>query len=95
MINVLVTLSVDAAHLEEFLVATLEMAHAALEEDGCRRFEVLRQEDLPTQVVLYQVFNSRADGQRHLETEHFKLWRSQVAPMLAEPMQAVTYTQLF
>lgn len=95
MFNVLVTLSVFAARLDEFLVATLEMAHPSLLEPGCRRFEVLRRQDLPTAVVLHAVFNSEADAALHVQTEHYRAWRRKTEAMLAEPMQTHTYTQLF
>ena len=95
MFIVLVWLLVQEAKLDAFLVATLEMAHASLEEDGCRRFEVLRGESDVTRFVLYEAFNTRADGELHLTTEHFKQWEKTITPMLTEPVQAVSYTQLF
>lgn len=95
MLIVLVFANVLAEQLEPFLVATLEMAHASLRERGCRRFEVIREEMAPTQFILYKIFNSRADAELHLQTEHYADWQSVTAAMLAEPARTATYTQLF
>jgi (4S)-4-hydroxy-5-phosphonooxypentane-2,3-dione isomerase len=95
MYLVLVSLMVRPEFLEAFLVATLEMAHESLKEDGTRRFEVIRQENDPALFMLYETFNSRADFEFHVKTPHVKAWHKTVRPMLAGPVQENSYTQLF
>jgi autoinducer 2-degrading protein len=95
MLVMLMFLNVLSEHTEPFIVATLEMAHASLRERGCRRFEVIREEANPTRFVFYQLFNSRADGELHLQMEHYANWQTATAAMLAEPARVVTYSQLF
>ena len=95
MLIIMVFLHVLPEFAESFVVATLEMAHTSLRERGCRRFEVIRDETDPTQFILYKLFNSRADGDLHLEMEHYSNWETIVTPMLAEPSRTCTYTQLF
>lgn len=95
MFLVLVALAVRPEFLEAFLVATLEMAHESLKEDGTRRFEVIRRENDPSQFVVYITFNSRADSEFHRNTPHVEQWLKTVTPMLAEPFQEDSYTQLF
>lgn len=95
MLIMLVFVNVLAEHVEPFIVATLEMAHISLRERGCRRFEVIRDETMPAQFILYKVFNSRADVELHLQTEHYTNWQNATAALLAEPARAATYTQLF
>ena len=92
---VLVRLSVKPEFLDAFLVATLEMAHAALEEEGTRRFEVIRQEDDASRFVLYQAARSSDDHTADLASGHVKQWLASVEPMLVEPPQMTAYTQLF
>jgi autoinducer 2-degrading protein len=92
---VLVSLMVKPEFLEAFLVATLEMAHESLKESGLRRFEVIRQEDDPAHIVLCKTCNSRADHELHQNTQHVKNWLATVGPMLAQPMETKSYTQLF
>ena len=95
MFIVLVWLVVRAEQLDAFIIATLEMAHASLREDGCRRFEVLRGDENSLRFVLYAAFNSRRDAELHFETEHVAQWNEIIAPMLSEQPQTVNYTQMF
>ena len=95
MLILLVWINVLSEQVEPFMVATLEMAHASLRERGCRRFEVIRSEQTPTQFILYQLFNSRADAELHSQTEHYLNWQSVTTAMLAEPARMSSYTQLF
>lgn len=95
MLVLLVWLNVLSEQVEPFMVATLEMAHASLREHGCRRFEVLHSEQAPTQFVLTALFNSRADVELHLQTDHYQNWQNIVAGMLAEAARTETFTQLF
>lgn len=95
MYIVLMWLDLNAQDVEAFLVATLEMGHAALKEKGTRRFEVLRDENVPTRFVVYKATKTRADHETHLTTAHASRWLAQVTPMLAAPMRVNSYNQLF
>ena len=95
MLLLLVWINVLSEQVEPFMVATLEMAHASLREHGCRRFEVLRNEQFPAQFSLSALFNSRADAELHLQMDHYQNWQSVTTGMLAEPARAETFTQLF
>ena len=95
MYLVLVSLVVRPEFLEAFLVATLEMAHESLKEDGVRRFEVIRQENDPAHFIMYKTFNARGDYDAHLTTLHVKDWQQKIQGMLAGPTREDAYTQLF
>jgi quinol monooxygenase YgiN len=86
---------VSADHSDDFLVATLEMGHAALKEDGTRKFEILRDDNDHSRFVVYKATKTRAEHEQHLNTPHAVKWRTQVTPMLAEPLRVETYNQLF
>lgn len=95
MYIVLMWLDVNAQDADAFLVATLEMGHAALKEKGTRRFEVLRDDNVPTHFVVYKATKTRADHEAHLTTAHAIRWLTQVTPMLAGPMRQSFFNQLF
>lgn len=95
MFVVLVWLTIHPERFEEFMAATLEMAHASFNENGCLRFEVLRGEADPFGFALYAAFHSAADAAAHFETEHFAQWNGIVAPMLSAPPKIANYNQLF
>lgn len=95
MLILLVRVNSLPEHQEPFIIATLEMAHASLRARGCRRFEVLRSEQTPTQFLLSALFNSRADAELHLQSEQYSNWQNITSAMLAEPARVETYTELF
>ncbi len=95
MFIMLIWAAVKPEHADDFLVASLEMGHAALKEEGARRFEVLRDDTDPTRFVLYQATKTRAEHEQHLVTPHAVLWREKTKPMLAEPIRNDSYNQLF
>lgn len=95
MFILLMWLMVQREQIDAFLIATLEMGQMALKENGTRRFEILRGDDDPTRFVLYKATNTRADHKAHLETPYAEQWLDTIAPMLAEPIQQSSYTQLF
>jgi len=95
MLIILVSLVVKLEQLDAFLLATLEMGHASLKESGMRRLEVLRQEEDSTRFIVYEAFNTRADYELHLSTDHRKQWLDATASMLTEPLNSTSFTQLF
>ncbi len=95
MFIVLVLVAVKADFLDPFLVATLEMAHAALGEVATRRFEVIRQADDPGQFVLYKATHTPEDTEAFLASAPVKQWLMVVGPMLASAPQVNAFTQLF
>jgi quinol monooxygenase YgiN len=96
MFIVQVWVHVKPDQIEAFKAITAEDAHASLKDPGVVRFDLLQQTEDPARFVLYEVYRSRADGEYHLETEHFQHWRAAVAGMVADqPPQATTYRTIF
>ena len=95
MFIVHVHVHVKADQVEAFRVASLENARESVWELGVARFDVIQQQDDPTQFVLVEVYRSASDPAQHKETTHYQKWRDAVAPMMAEPRSSVKYTNLF
>jgi autoinducer 2-degrading protein len=81
--------------LEEFTEATVANARRSVGEPGVARFDVVQQEDDPTRFVLVEAYHSSFDADAHKETEHYRLWKDAVAPMMAEPRVSVKYANVF
>jgi len=79
---------------QAFLDATIENAHASLEEPGIARFDVLAQRDDPLRFLLIEVYRTGDDPARHKETAHYQKWRDTVANMMAEPRRSVKYSNV-
>ena len=82
--------SVDA-----FRAATIENARNSVQEPGIVRFDVIQQDDDPTQFVLVEIYRDAEAPARHKETAHYAVWRDTVAAMMAEPRRSVKYHEVF
>lgn len=79
----------------EFKFASMENARNSLKEPGIARFDVIQQQDDPSQFVLVEVYRTTEDAARHKETQHYQIWRDTVEDMMAEPRRAVKYGNIF
>jgi quinol monooxygenase YgiN len=95
MLVVHVHVQVKPEFVEDFTVATVENARTSVQEPGIARFDIVQQEDDPTRFVLVEVYRTADDPGRHKETAHYLKWRDAVAPMMAEPRNAVKYVNAF
>ena len=93
IVHVFVHVTPDAVHA--FTTATLENARNSLNEPGVVRFDVIQQQDDPTQFLLIEIYRTSADPALHKETAHYATWRDTVAGMMAEPRRNVKYHALF
>lgn len=91
----LVHVTVNPAHIDDFVEATRRNHEASVQEPGNRRFDVLQSSDAPEQFVLYEAYVSAADAQAHKKTPHYLAWRAAVAEWMAAPRQGIAYTGLF
>lgn len=69
--------------VEAFLAAALDDAqHSVADEPGCRQFDVIRPDGSDTAVIFYEVYDSRAAFDRHLETPHLTRFREAFPPLI-------------
>ena len=95
MFIVHVFVKVKSQKVEDFKAASLENARQSVKEPGIARFDVIQQKDDPTRFVLVEVYRTSDDPGRHKKTTHYQKWRDTVADMMAEPRNAVKYTNIF
>lgn len=82
---VIVDFTVKPEAIPAFGAAMLEQARTSLEtEAGCRQFDVAWPDDDPGHVHLYEVYDSPAAFETHLQTGHFKRFDALVAPMIVD-----------
>lgn len=79
-----VRMNIKPDRLEETLAAIQVQAETSRrEEPGCLRFEVLQSEEDPTVIVLYEVYNTKADlEEAHRNTPHFADWSRLAAEVI-------------
>ena len=72
MFIVVVKVQVRPELLAEFKTAILENAARSVERDpGCHRFDVLQQQDDPTQWFFYEVYDDEQAWINHRNSAHF------------------------
>jgi quinol monooxygenase YgiN len=95
MLIVHVHVNVKSQFVEAFKTATIENASNSIKEAGVERFDVIQQEDDPTQFVLVEVYKNVEASAAHKETAHYAKWRDTVAEMMAVPRQGIKYATIF
>jgi len=90
-----VHVNVKPEFVEAFKQATVENTSNSVKETGIARFDVIQQTDDPTKFILVEVYKTADAAAAHKETAHYARWRDTVTEMLAEPRQAVKYTNIF
>ena len=95
MLVVHVHVHVKPDSVEAFEQATRRNARLSLLELGVLRFDVLQQQDDPTQFVLVEVYRDAEAAAAHKETPHYPVWRDAVAPMMAGPRVSVKFNTVF
>jgi autoinducer 2-degrading protein len=95
MLIVHVFVHVTPDSVDAFKAATLENARNSVQEPGIVRFDVIQQDDDPTQFVLMEIYRDADAPARHKETAHYAAWRDTVASMMAEPRRSVKCHEIF
>jgi len=68
-----------------FLEAAYDDArHSVADETACRQFDVIRPETCSDTVIFYEVYDSRAAFEAHLETPHLARFREAFPPLIVE-----------
>lgn len=71
--------------MSAFLDAALDDArHSVADEPGCRQFDVVRPEGEGDRVLFYEVYDSRAAFDAHLETPHLARFRAAFPALIVE-----------
>eukprot|EP00559_Dactyliosolen_fragilissimus_P007561 CAMPEP_0184855484 /NCGR_PEP_ID=MMETSP0580-20130426/721_1 /TAXON_ID=1118495 /ORGANISM="Dactyliosolen fragilissimus" /LENGTH=173 /DNA_ID=CAMNT_0027350009 /DNA_START=207 /DNA_END=728 /DNA_ORIENTATION=- len=80
---------------DAFVEATLANGRQSAKESGIARFDIIQQQEDPTQFVLVEVYKNAGAPAAHKDTEHYKVWRDTVASMMEVPRSAIKYKNIF
>ena len=61
------------------------------QEEGCRRYDLLRSEDDPHEFALYEEWESAAALNAHLRTSHISVGHAMSRSLTVEPPRVVSY----
>lgn len=83
MYAVCVQFDIHPEHLPAFMPLMCAQADNSLAgEEGCHHFDVCTDSNAPDKVFLYELYTDKAAFEAHLNTDHFKEFDSDVAPMV-------------
>ena len=79
MISMFVSIRVLSGFRDRFIEATLDDAKGSVSnESGCFRFDVLKDDEDPNLVHLYEVYSDLEAIETHRNMPHYKKWQSEV-----------------
>jgi quinol monooxygenase YgiN len=76
MIYVIAELHIRTEKTEEAFAAARKIVAATLKEDGCMSYDMHQSVTDASRLVVVERWSSREALSRHLETPHFKGWRT-------------------
>jgi quinol monooxygenase YgiN len=85
MIIVQIYLTVKKENIADFIRFTNDNAANSVKEPGVKRFEFFRDLDADNKFVLFEMFHSADDQNKHRETAHYKRWKENTTEMLEVP----------
>ncbi len=83
--TILVRFRIVDGHMATFLPLITENAEASRrDEPGCERFDVLRPDEQPDCILLYEIYRDRAAFAEHCASVHFKRFDAATKTLVAE-----------
>src|SRR5258708_5925315 len=95
MLIVHVHIQVKPDRVEAFKAACVENSRNSLNEPGIARFDVLQQQDDPTQFLLVEIYRTADAPAAHKQTPHYRQWAETVADMMAVPRSSVKFDKVY
>lgn len=92
MIVVTGRVRIAAENRERFVEASTEMCRRSREEDGCRGYRVYGDLEQDDRYVYVEEWADDEALQRHFSEPHTRAFLAALAPLLAEPGDAVFHT---
>lgn len=78
-------ITVDKTKLDQYLAALRAQMESALrEERGVLGYSALQDKNRPEKITIFETYASREAYQSHIQTEHFKRYKANVADMVLE-----------
>ena len=96
MISIFVTIRIKSGFFDRFVDAVYDDGKGSVrDEDGCFRFDVLKNSSTQNTIHLYEVYRDNAALEAHRSSPHYIKWRSTVEPWFDGPPERVEMETLF
>jgi (4S)-4-hydroxy-5-phosphonooxypentane-2,3-dione isomerase len=78
-------ITVKPSFVNDFIEYTKDNVMNSNKEPGVKRFECFKDRDSDNRFVLFEIFNTADDRDKHRETAHYKRWKEKTADLLESP----------
>lgn len=95
MYVVIVQIHVKPKCLDSFISATLKNVSCSLQEPGVVRFDFIQNIEESNRFILIEIYTSKDAQLEHKQTDHYKIWKNEVANMMLEPRVGSFYESIF
>ncbi len=95
MYIVIVKIHVKPQYIDNFISATLRNAEFSIQEPGVVRFDFIQNIEKSNKFILIEIYTSKEAHLGHKITDHYKIWKKEVAEMMLEPRTSSFYENIF
>jgi autoinducer 2-degrading protein len=92
MIVRVIDVHVKEQSVGDFKRASVHNRAGSIQEQGVLRFDVLQSDTDPQHFILYEVYRDEQATLDHKGTEHYRLWRDTVEPMMSRKRESTACT---
>ncbi len=85
MVIVQIYLTIKKECIGDFIKFTNDNVSNSVKEPGVKRFEFFKDLDAENKFVLFEMFHSVEDQNKHRETAHYKRWKENTVEMMEAP----------
>lgn len=95
MYVVIVQICVKSQCIDSFISATMENVSCSIQEPGVVRFDLIQNIEKSNRFILIEIYNSKEAQLEHKQTDHYNIWKKEVADMMLEPRVSSFYESIF
>ena len=93
MIHVMASIVVKPQHTDDARAQLVELAGKTRAEAGCVSYELFQRADKPHVFRTVEEWRTQADVDAHMKTPHVAAAIAAAGPMMAEPLDVVSFTR--
>jgi len=95
MYVVIVQICVKQQCLNSFISATIKNVSCSIQEYGVVRFDFIQNIEESNRFILIEIYTSKEAQLEHKKTDHYMIWKKEVADMMLEPRVSSFYDNIF
>jgi autoinducer 2-degrading protein len=83
-LGLIVDFEIQPDKVDQFMALITTNAHSSMGEPGCRQFDILRANDQPNRIVLYEIYDDGDALKAHGATPHVATFFAAAKPLIVK-----------